>query len=168
MTLPPDWNKSLYAPPASRQTARPKKRVFLSFRAEDRQQVQGLRLLAANPDYDLEFYDESVRVAIDSHSAEYVKRVIRDKISRSSVTVCRIGALQTQARSREKELLRMLQEATEADAEQAGLQTPTHLPVEVIRAAIPADTLLVEYFRVRDNRFWYWDPAKLKELIEND
>ena len=65
--------------------AKKKKRVFLSFRAEDRQQVQGLRLLAANPDYDLEFYDESVRVAIDSRDADYIKRLIRDKIGRSSV-----------------------------------------------------------------------------------
>src|SRR6267142_2647003 len=53
--------------------AKKKKRVFLSFRAEDRQQVQGLRLLAANPDYNLEFYDESVRVAIGSRDAAYIK-----------------------------------------------------------------------------------------------
>ena len=37
-----------------------KKRVFISFRAEDRQQLNGLRLLAANPRFDIEFYDESV------------------------------------------------------------------------------------------------------------
>jgi hypothetical protein len=94
MTLPPDWKPPVYAPaPTPPRAARTKKRVFLSFRAEDRQQVQGLRLLAANPDYDLEFYDESVRVAIDSRNAEYVKKVIREKIARSSVTVCVISAL---------------------------------------------------------------------------
>lgn len=37
-----------------------KKRVFLSFRAEDSQQVQALGLLAANPEYDREFYDNEV------------------------------------------------------------------------------------------------------------
>jgi hypothetical protein len=68
-----------------------KKRVFLSFIGEDKQRVQGLRLLAANPDYDLEFYDESVRVAIDSKDADYLKRVIREKISRTTVTVCLIS-----------------------------------------------------------------------------
>lgn len=68
-----------------------KKRVFLSFVEEDLPQVRGLRLLAANPNYDLEFYDESVRVPIDSRDAEYVKRVIREKISRTSVTVCLIS-----------------------------------------------------------------------------
>ena len=64
------------------------KRVFLSFRAEDRQQVNGLRLLASNPQFDIEFYDESVRTPYDSTDASYIRRQIGEKISRSSVTVC--------------------------------------------------------------------------------
>jgi tetratricopeptide (TPR) repeat protein len=80
----------------------------------------------------------------------YYNLIEREQLQPEAQSPDRIGALQMQARSREKELLRMLQEATEADADQAGLQTPTHLPVETIRAAIPANTLLVEYFRVRD------------------
>src|SRR4029077_11599087 len=80
----------------------------------------------------------------------YYNLIEREQLQPEAQSPDRIGGLQMQARSREKELLRMLQEATEADAEQAGLQTPTHLPVEAIRAAMPADTLLVEYFRVRD------------------
>jgi hypothetical protein len=71
--------------------ARPKKRVFLSFIAEDLDRVRGLRLLVASPNYDLEFYDESVRVPINSERAVYIKDVIRDKIRRSSVTVCLIS-----------------------------------------------------------------------------
>lgn len=70
----------------------PKKRVFISFAHEDRPQVNGLRLLAANPDFDIEFYDESVRVAIDSTNVDYVRRKIREKISRTSVTVCVLSA----------------------------------------------------------------------------
>lgn len=68
-----------------------KKRAFLSFIEEDKEKVAGLRLLAANPNYDLEFYDESLRVAIESRDAEYVKRRIREKINRTSVTVCLIS-----------------------------------------------------------------------------
>lgn len=68
-----------------------KKRVFLSFIAEDRERVNGLRLLAANPDYDLEFYDESVRTAIDSLNAPYIMLKLREKIARTSVTVCLIS-----------------------------------------------------------------------------
>lgn len=70
-----------------------KPRIFLSFRGEDRQQVDGLRLLASNPDYDLEFYDESVRVPFDSVNAEYVKQKIREKIRRTTITVCLISEL---------------------------------------------------------------------------
>lgn len=68
------------------------KRVFISFRAEDKPQVDGLRLLAKNPNYDLEFYDESVRAPVDSQKAEYVKRVIREKIGRAGVVLCLVSA----------------------------------------------------------------------------
>ena len=39
------------------------KRVFLSFKMEDKKQVDGIRLLSWNENVGLEFYDESVRVA---------------------------------------------------------------------------------------------------------
>jgi MTH538 TIR-like domain (DUF1863) len=130
-----------------------KKRVFLSFRAEDKQQVQGLRLLAANPDYDLEFYDESVRVAIDSRNAEYVKRLIREKISRSSVTVCMISPLAYTSGWVDWELSESAQKGNKMIAMGLKGVTVAQLP---------------DYFRTRDNWFWFWNPAKLKELIEND
>jgi hypothetical protein len=69
------------------------KRAFISFRAEDRPQVNGLRLLAANPNFDIEFYDESVRTAYDSNNPEYIKRMISEKINRTSVTICLLSAL---------------------------------------------------------------------------
>ncbi len=65
--------------------------MFISFKAEDKPQVDGLRLLAKNPHYDLEFYDESVRAPIDSQNAEYIKRVIREKIGRAGVVLCVIS-----------------------------------------------------------------------------
>jgi hypothetical protein len=64
------------------------KRVFLSFRAEDKQQVNGLHLLAANDKFDIEFYDESVRTPYDSNDPTYIRRKIREKINRTSVTAC--------------------------------------------------------------------------------
>lgn len=68
-----------------------KKRVFLSFLGEDKKNVDGLRLLAANPNYDLEFYDESVGTPFDSDNKGYIKGQIREKINRTSVTVCLIS-----------------------------------------------------------------------------
>lgn len=67
-------------------------RVFISFKAEDKPQVDGLRLLAKNPNYELEFYDESVRAAIDSVNGPYIKTRIREKIERSGVVLCLVSA----------------------------------------------------------------------------
>ena len=69
------------------------KRVFISFRHEDKPQVNGLRLLAANDKFDIEFYDESLQTAIDSENAKYIKSKIKEKIARTSVTVCMVSAL---------------------------------------------------------------------------
>lgn len=69
----------------------PMRRVFLSFASEDLPTVKGLQLLAANPGYELDFYNESLRVAINSTNATYIKSVLREKIRRASVTVCVIG-----------------------------------------------------------------------------
>jgi hypothetical protein len=68
------------------------KRVFLSFLSEDIPQVNGLRLLTANPKFDIEFFDESVRTPIRSTNADYIKRCIREKINRTSVTVCFVSS----------------------------------------------------------------------------
>ncbi|AUN99084.1 molecular chaperone Tir [Bacteriovorax stolpii] len=67
------------------------RRVFLSFKAEDRKRVDGLRLLAANPNFEIEFYDESVRDPYDSTNANYIKSKLTEKITRASVTVCLIS-----------------------------------------------------------------------------
>ena len=67
------------------------RRLFLSFQMEDRNQVNGVRLMKWNKAMDLDFYDESVRIAYKSTSAEYIRRRIREKISRCSATVCFLG-----------------------------------------------------------------------------
>lgn len=68
-----------------------KRRVFLSFHMEDRQQVQGFRLMASNPRLDIEFYDGSLQEPVDSERSAYVRSVIREKIRRASVVICLIG-----------------------------------------------------------------------------
>jgi CHAT domain-containing protein/tetratricopeptide (TPR) repeat protein len=80
----------------------------------------------------------------------YYNQVEREQLHPGPRSVERIASLQKQAQDREKELMRMLHEATDEDALQAGLQTPSHVPVATIRAAIPPATLLVEYFQIRD------------------
>lgn len=130
---------------------KPKKRVFLSFIEEDKERVQGLRLLAANPDYELEFYDESVRVAIDSADAEYVKRKIREKISRTSVTVCLISE-QTYAS-------RWVNWELEESAKKGNAIIAMALK-GVERAVLPG------LVKEKGLTFHAWDPALLNRLIK--
>jgi hypothetical protein len=67
------------------------KRVFLSFKMDDKKQVDGVRLLAWHDHVDLEFFDESVRVPYDSENAAYIRSRIKEKIVRASVTLCLLG-----------------------------------------------------------------------------
>ena len=68
-----------------------RRRLFLSFHAEDKPQVQGFRLMAHNPNVATDFYDGSLRDPVNSERSSYVRKVIREKIQRVSVAVCLIG-----------------------------------------------------------------------------
>lgn len=61
--------------------------VFISFNHEDMNEVNLLRGQAKNDNVDLQFDDHSVKEPYDSINADYIKRQIREKIDRCSVTI---------------------------------------------------------------------------------
>ena len=61
--------------------------VFISFDHEDMNEVNLLRGQAKNDAMDLQFDDHSVKEPYDSTNADYIKRNIREKIDRCSVTM---------------------------------------------------------------------------------
>ena len=61
--------------------------VFISFDHEDLNDINLLRGQAKNDKVDLQFDDHSVKEPYDSTSADYIKRQIREKIDRCSVTM---------------------------------------------------------------------------------
>lgn len=65
----------------------PRRRVFLSFRGEDKTLIDLFRGQAKNQNTDLDFIDFSLRVPFNSENAAYIKRGIRERIRQSSVTV---------------------------------------------------------------------------------
>jgi hypothetical protein len=65
----------------------PRRRVFISFRGEDKPLVDLFRGQAKNENSDLDFIDFSLRVPFNSENAEYIKRGIRERIRQSSVTI---------------------------------------------------------------------------------
>jgi hypothetical protein len=64
-----------------------KRNVFISFAAEDINEVNLLRAQAKNENSDIEFNDHSVREPYDSERADYIRQKIGERIARASVTV---------------------------------------------------------------------------------
>jgi MTH538 TIR-like domain (DUF1863) len=129
-----------------------KKRVFMSFIEEDKQRIWGLRLLAANPDYDLDFYDESLKTPIDSFDAAYIKAKIRAKIERASVTVCLISE-QTHASSW------VDWELEESDQRRNAIIAMALKGVD--------EAILPKLIKQKGLPFHGWDPARLNGLIRD-
>lgn len=127
------------------------KRVFISFVDEDRPHVNGLRLLASNPNVELEFYDESLQTAIDSSDAEYIKSRIRPMITRAGVTVCLIGPTTHTSGWVDWEL--------EESAKQA--KAIIAMAVKGVSSAV-----LPRLLRERGVSFYSWDVDLLARLIE--
>lgn len=69
----------------------PRKRVFLSFRGEDKTVVDLFRGQAKNENTELDFIDYSLRAPFNSQNAEYIKAGIRERIKQSSVTIVLIS-----------------------------------------------------------------------------
>lgn len=68
-----------------------RRRIFLSFHAEDKKQVAGFRLMIRNPKLDLDIYNQGLQEPINSEYSSYIKRVIQEKIKAVSVITCLIG-----------------------------------------------------------------------------
>ena len=128
------------------------KRVFLSFIAEDEEHANGVRLLAKNPNNDLEFYDESVREPFDSEDAEYLRRKIKEKIDRTSVTVCLISEDTHKSKWVEWEL---------ETSDEKGNTIIAMAVKGVSKATLP------KLIKEKDLTFHSWDINKLARLINN-
>ena len=80
----------------------------------------------------------------------YYNLIEREQLKPEERSPERIQKLEHDARAHENDLMRALREATLDEASQAGLQMPSAVSLEKIRSVMPADTALVEYFRIQD------------------
>ncbi|MCD6099162.1 MAG: TIR domain-containing protein [Candidatus Marinimicrobia bacterium] len=69
----------------------PRRRVFLSFRGEDKNLVDEFRKRAKDQKSPLDFIDFSLVVPFRSENAEYIRRGIRERIKNCSVTIVLVG-----------------------------------------------------------------------------
>jgi len=70
----------------SKEAPPERRKVFISFRGEDKILVDYLRGQAKNTNSNLDFIDMSLQVPFDSENAEYIKQGIRARIKQCSVT----------------------------------------------------------------------------------
>jgi hypothetical protein len=125
------------------------RRVFLSFKMEDKKQVDGVRLLSWSKTHPLDFYDESVRLAYKSENASYIKMNIKQKIERASVTLCLLGKNTHQSEWVAWEL-----------------ETSIYCGNKIVLMGLPngPDRLILPS-SVQGQKWWLWDPGFLaKEL----
>lgn len=85
------WSQFLKAYKGKATCHARKRRVFLSFHAGDKRQVQGFRLMIHNANVVLDLSDLGLGEPVHSEKSYYIRRCIREKISRSSVLLCLIG-----------------------------------------------------------------------------
>jgi len=78
----------------------------------------------------------------------YYHRIEAEQMAPEERTAERLERLQSQVQAHESELLRVLRELPASEGESRDLFVPVSLPLAAIRAALPADAMMVEYFRV--------------------
>ena len=80
----------------------------------------------------------------------YYNLIEREQLRPEERSQERVQQLEQKARSREADFVRAVKEATLAEANEAGVQVSTTMPLEQIRSTLPADTALVEFFCAHD------------------
>jgi len=80
----------------------------------------------------------------------YYHRIEAEQMAPEERTPERLEALQEEVEARETELLRVIRELPASDTESLEMLAPVSLPLEQIRRALPADSMLLEYFRIGD------------------
>jgi hypothetical protein len=134
---------------ASAETSR---HVFISFAHEDLDEVNLLRGQAKNEKTDLTFDDFSVKEAFDSANAEYIKRQIRERIDRCSVTVVYLSRHSASSKWVNWEIEESFRRGKSVIGVYQGNNAPKHLP--------PA-------FRATRCKAVKWEHAALMKAIED-
>jgi CHAT domain-containing protein len=80
----------------------------------------------------------------------YYHRIEVEQLAQAPARGERLIELRRRAEQCEKEFLQAIRNLPSEEAEAAGLETPRPVSLDTIRKALPSDTTLVEYFRVRD------------------
>jgi CHAT domain-containing protein/tetratricopeptide (TPR) repeat protein len=102
--------------------------------------------LAPNLDAELQHKVQELRAEIHWYSHTYETEQLRGT-KRSPE---RLSQIQVEIRKRETELLNLVREIPVSMAESSGLVSPKPVSVEEMRSTMPPDSMLLEFFQIRD------------------
>jgi len=105
--------------------------VFISFAFEDKSEVDALRMSAKNPKSPIEFRDYSVKEAIDSERAPYIKQQITERIERCSTTLVYLSKNATESKWVDWEIRKSVELGKRVFAVHKGDTPPRSLPAAV-------------------------------------
>jgi CHAT domain-containing protein len=83
----------------------------------------------------------------------YYHRIEQEQLKQEEHSPEHVQRLQLQLRRHEDEFLRVLRELPDQEAEAAGLRSPEPLALDEVRAALPENGALLEYFQTGDKLF---------------
>lgn len=126
--------------------------VFISFDHEDLNEVNLLRGQAKNDKVDLQFDDHSVKEPFDSTNADYIKRKIREKIDRCSVTVVYLSDKTASSKWVNWEIEESIKRGKGVIGVYKGDKAPTNVP---------------SAFQQNDCKAMKWEHIKLMQAIED-
>jgi len=113
-----------------------RRNVFLSFAAEDLDDVNLLRGQSKNERSDLEFNDWSVKEPYDSKRADYIKQKISERIAQSSATVVYLSAHSASSQWVNWEVEESLRQKKTVIGVYKGTNSPGNLPASVVKNEI--------------------------------
>lgn len=114
-----------------------KRNVFISFAAQDQNDVNMLRGQAKNENSEIEFNDWSLKKPFDSKDAEYIKRGVRERIRQSSVTIVYLSENTADSRWVDWEITESIAMGKGVVAMHKGDKPPARLPKAVTDNKVP-------------------------------
>ena len=120
-----------------REGASGKRNVFISFAAEDLNEVNLLRGQKANEGTDLEFSDRSVQQPYNSENADYIRARIREKIRQASVTLVYLSDSTPQSKWVDWEIRESLRQGKGVVCVYSGDRPPSRVPPAAAENKLP-------------------------------
>jgi len=149
-------------------------RVFVGFDSEDKRYFDLMKAWKKNKNIDFDFIDLQIEKEINSDNEQYIKNILRDKITRSGTFIQIIG---DNTKSKHKYVRWEAEVAIEKDCRLIcvnidGSRNMTDLTPPILKNKgamfVPFNASIIKYtldnFTKEDSKNWHWEDSVYKDL----